>query len=378
MQDALLSALAQGALLLTANRRLARHWRIVYDEQQKANGATAWPAPAIRAWPDWVTESIDSLVPDHLIPTPFAERRGWFKIIDAGPLLDQQATADGAAQAWALCQQYELPLAHPSFDQTDDTAKFRDWAHDFERRANKNNWLPAARREQWLAEQPDAAQAATSLHDLIDLGVIRPVDEAQAPRAQLPPMPFPLATLVLNVTNKCNLSCTYCYEYGEDRLTAGTGSKGAGKARMEDDTARQSIDFLLRNCGDRPVEVVHAMVASHTGVGSLDIAESTLVSAAGAGLRTVEVPTITLTDIVARLGGGEYSLVSDIEGAEVSLFTDHRAALAGCRMMIVECHATEWGGRRYTLEEVTQLPVAGGEWQIIDRYGAVAVYQRVK
>ena len=106
--------------------------------------------------------------------------------------------------------------------------------------------------EQWLAEQPDAAQAASSLHDLIALGVIRPVGEAQAPRAQLPPMPFPLATLVLNVTNKCNLSCTYCYEYGEDRLTAGTGSKGAGKARMEDDTARQSIDFLLRNCGDRP------------------------------------------------------------------------------------------------------------------------------
>ena len=135
---------------------------------------------------------------------------------------------------------------------------------------------------------------------------------------------------------------------------------------------------IARNCVDRPVEIVQAMVASHTGVGSLDIAESTLVSAAGAGLRTVEVPTITLTDIVARLGGGEYSLVSDIEGAEVSLFTDHRAALAGCRMMIVECHATEWGGRRYTLEEVIQLPVAGGEWQIIDRYGAVAVYQRVK
>ena len=152
MQDALLSALAQGALLLTANRRLARHWRIVYDTHQQAAGATAWPAPAIRAWPDWVTESIDSLFPVRLIPTPFAERRGWFKIIDAGPLLDQQATADGAAQAWALCQQYELFLAHPSFDQTDDTAKFRDWAHDFERRANKNNWLPAARREQWLAE----------------------------------------------------------------------------------------------------------------------------------------------------------------------------------------------------------------------------------
>lgn len=104
----------------------------------------------------------------------------------------------------------------------------------------------------WLADASDAAAAAATLHDLVELGVIRPVGEAPAPRATLPPMPFPLATLVLNVTNRCNLSCTYCYEYGADRLTAGAGSRGDGKARMDDDTARASIDFLLRNCGDRP------------------------------------------------------------------------------------------------------------------------------
>lgn len=112
---------------------------------------------------------------------------------------------------------------------------------------------PAGRdAEAWLADHPERVDAETALHDLTDLGVIRPTDEAQAPRAQLPPMPFPISTLVLNVTNKCNLSCTYCYEYGDDRLTAGKGSEGTGKARMSDDTARQSIDFLLRNAGDRP------------------------------------------------------------------------------------------------------------------------------
>src|SRR5262249_42867838 len=40
------------------------------------------------------------------------------------------------------------------------------------------------------------ADAAAALEDLVDLGVIRPADEATPPRAQLPPMPFPLATLV--------------------------------------------------------------------------------------------------------------------------------------------------------------------------------------
>jgi len=35
---------------------------------------------------------------------------------------------------------------------------------------------------------------------------------------QLPMMPFPLNTIVLNVTNQCNLACTYCYEYGEEKI----------------------------------------------------------------------------------------------------------------------------------------------------------------
>ena len=38
------------------------------------------------------------------------------------------------------------------------------------------------------------------------------------PRAILPLTQVPLGTMVLNVTNQCNLACTYCYEYGEDKI----------------------------------------------------------------------------------------------------------------------------------------------------------------
>jgi len=153
MQDDLLSALAQGALLLTANRRLARHWRRSYDAARMAEGARAWPAPAVHSWSDWIGDSIDALLPDRLTPSAFAEHRGWYKVIDDGPLLDREATSEGCAKAWALCQQYELPLNHAAFDQSEDTAKFRACALEFERRVERNRWLPAARREHWLAEQ---------------------------------------------------------------------------------------------------------------------------------------------------------------------------------------------------------------------------------
>jgi uncharacterized protein len=70
--------------------------------------------------------------------------------------------------------------------------------------------------------------------------------EEKAPRL-LPMMPFPLNTMVLNVTNQCNLACTYCYEYGEDKIV--DTEHGKQSKFMSEDTARKSVDFLLRESG---------------------------------------------------------------------------------------------------------------------------------
>jgi uncharacterized protein len=64
---------------------------------------------------------------------------------------------------------------------------------------------------------------------------------------QKPPMPFPLQTLVLNVTNQCNLSCKYCYEFGEDRVATPEGKPKF----MSEETARAAVDFLLANSPGR-------------------------------------------------------------------------------------------------------------------------------
>ena len=66
------------------------------------------------------------------------------------------------------------------------------------------------------------------------------------------PEDFPLQTLVLNLTNQCNLSCQYCYEFGADKVATPEGKPKF----MDFDTARASVDFLLDHSpGRRAVHI---------------------------------------------------------------------------------------------------------------------------
>jgi len=65
--------------------------------------------------------------------------------------------------------------------------------------------------------------------------------DAPAESPQNPPAEFPLQTLVLNLTNQCNLSCAYCYEYGEDKVATPEGKPKF----MDYDTACAAINMLF-------------------------------------------------------------------------------------------------------------------------------------
>jgi uncharacterized protein len=61
------------------------------------------------------------------------------------------------------------------------------------------------------------------------------------------PEAFPIQTLVMNLTNQCNLSCQYCYEFGADKVATPEGKPKF----MDFETAKASVDFLLAESGDR-------------------------------------------------------------------------------------------------------------------------------
>ena len=88
-----------------------------------------------------------------------------------------------------------------------------------------------------------------------ELTEIRAIGDPGAPKEQvpndLPPADFPLNTMVLNVTNKCNLACTYCYEYGEDKIV--DTQYGKQPKFMSDETAEESVEFLLAESKQQPV-----------------------------------------------------------------------------------------------------------------------------
>src|SRR5258708_8813270 len=104
-----------------------------------------------------------------------------------------------------------------------------------------------------LARQLSALFPAHEVQETVsELMRARAIGEVGVPeeptRKLMPPENFPLTTMVLNVTNQCNLSCTYCYEYGEDKIV--DTENGKKSKFMSEQTARESVDFMLRESGE--------------------------------------------------------------------------------------------------------------------------------
>jgi uncharacterized protein len=102
-----------------------------------------------------------------------------------------------------------------------------------------------------VAAGNDPADAASLIHELRMVRAIHAEEVVVAPVPAAPPADYPLQALVLNVTNQCNLACTYCYEFGSDKIATPQGKP----KYMTLETAKASVDFLLNGSGNR--EAVH-------------------------------------------------------------------------------------------------------------------------
>jgi uncharacterized protein len=102
-----------------------------------------------------------------------------------------------------------------------------------------------------LAPRFGAEEVVDTIAELRRVRAIGEVARRPEPTPKILPLkPVPLQTLVVNVTNQCNLSCTYCYEYGEDKIV--DTENGKQPKFMTAETARASVDFALRESRESP------------------------------------------------------------------------------------------------------------------------------
>jgi uncharacterized protein len=112
--------------------------------------------------------------------------------------------------------------------------------------------LPADEVMARLGPTFGAEHVNATLGELHAVRAVGRVAEPERPaRRVIPLTPFPLTTMVLNVTNQCNLSCTYCYEYGADKIV--DTENGKQPKFMTEETARDAVEFMLKESGSSEV-----------------------------------------------------------------------------------------------------------------------------
>ncbi len=87
------------------------------------------------------------------------------------------------------------------------------------------------------------------------------------------------------------------------------------------------------------------------------------------------VSTITLSKILENKNI-DYTLISDIEGAELGIILYDLEALRNCKLMIIELHETHLNGVYYSVQDIVNLIVETGKMEILDFYDNVYVFSK--
>jgi FkbM family methyltransferase len=141
---------------------------------------------------------------------------------------------------------------------------------------------------------------------------------------------------------------------------------------------RENVD---RHRGATPVTIVHGAI-SYDGRGdtvAIDIGDRSVagrVAGDGAAGSTVAVPRLTLAGLLEEHRIGEFTLVCDIEGAEIGLFLEDAPSLERCRQIVIELHEGTHSGRGFSLAEAERLVLSLPGFRLIARHGPVLVLER--
>jgi probable DNA repair protein len=165
-----LEEIAHGALLLTANNRLARELQIRYDRLQQLRGKEVWERGGILPWGVWLQncyqELLDLGLSEQMLLSPWQARVLWEQVVreslsdEYASLLSPGAVARSAQEAWRLLQEWMIPRGQLNAWATAETEQFLYWVDRYQRRCRRKGWIDQAAVAGLLAEQFESRRLA--------------------------------------------------------------------------------------------------------------------------------------------------------------------------------------------------------------------------
>ena len=136
----LIEQLAQGATVVTPNRRLSAAVRHAFDWRAREQGQWTWAAADVLPWNAWLERGFrDASLrgqAKRLLINHWQARALWQRVIAGAPeargLLQVDTTADAALEAWQLAHAWRLLPALQTIPLGDEARAFLRWARDYE------------------------------------------------------------------------------------------------------------------------------------------------------------------------------------------------------------------------------------------------------
>ena len=124
-------------LVLTAHSRLASWLLLDQNKQQKQK--KVWETPNILSLSSWLKKVWLETWPEKYLLSKIQSENLWKKIIQDDlyikglSLLHNEAAADQAVKAYALINEYRIPIEKKIFNETVETLSFFKWFEDFDK-----------------------------------------------------------------------------------------------------------------------------------------------------------------------------------------------------------------------------------------------------
>ena len=144
----MIDAAAKGALLLTANKRLARLLRDQFDTVQQRSAQMVWRSPLIFSFEGWLQHALAELEQDWRLLSPAQVQCLWEQLIEQSlttrnrSLLNTAETAEKAVAAHQLLTAYRVEI--DGFALTEDQAAFHNWRQTYLLQCREHQWLDSA------------------------------------------------------------------------------------------------------------------------------------------------------------------------------------------------------------------------------------------